>query len=152
MDKNAVGRSGEPIEMRVELGKIREFAHAVKDPNPVYLDEEAAKAEAGGVMPPPTFFVTQGFWDDGRGSVDLDLDWKRVLHGGQEYEYRRPVYAGDVLTARTRVADIFTKPGKRGGEMSFAILETEYRNQRGETVAIARSTLIETGKPVEKKD
>jgi hypothetical protein len=36
--------------------------------------------------------------------------------------------------------------------MTFAVLETEYKNQKGEVVLYARSTVIETAKPVEKKD
>ncbi len=61
-----IGRSGQPTTMRVELGKIREFARAIKDDNPIYFDEEHAKREAGGVMPPPTFTMTQAFWDETR--------------------------------------------------------------------------------------
>jgi acyl dehydratase len=150
MDKDAVGRTGSPVEMRVELGKVREFARAIKDDNSVYFDEERAKREQGGVMPPLTFTMTQGFW--GEGGPKLDLDFRRLLHGGQEFEYRKPVYAGDRLTATGRVADVYKKPGKRGGEMTFAVLETEYKNQKGEIVLVARSTLIETAKAVEKKD
>ncbi|MEA2624913.1 MAG: hypothetical protein QOD06_958 [Candidatus Binatota bacterium] len=150
MDKDAVGRTGSPVEMRVELGKVREFARAIKDDNSVYFDEERAKREQGGVMPPLTFTMTQAFW--GEGGPKLDLDFRRLLHGGQEFEYRKPVYAGDRLTATGRVADVYKKPGKRGGEMTFAVLETEYKNQNGEVVLVARSTLIETAKAVEKKD
>lgn len=147
-----IGRSGSPVTMRVEHGKIREFASAIKDDNPIYFDEERAKREAGGVMPPPTFTMTQAFWDDGRGRIDLGLDLRRVLHGEQEFEYLRPIYAGDVLAATGRISNVEKRPGKRGGEMTLVTLETEYKNQRGEVVLYARSTIIETAKPVEKKD
>ncbi len=152
MDKDAIGRSGAPVTMRIEQGKIREFARAIRDDNPVYFDEAHAKKEAGGILPPPTFTMTQAFWEDGSGRIALDMDLRRVLHGGQEFEYVRPIHAGDVLTAQGRVADVYKKPGKRGGEMTFAVLETEFRNQRGEVVLYSRSTLIETAKAVEKKD
>ena len=152
MDKDAIGRTSTPMTMRIEYGKIREFARAIKDDNPIYFDEEHAKREAGGIMPPPTFTMTQAFWEDGRGRIPLDMDLRRVLHGGQEFEYVRPIHAGDVLTAQGRVADVYKKPGKRGGEMTFAVFETEFRNQRGEVVLYSRSTIIETAKAVEKKD
>jgi acyl dehydratase len=138
--------------MRVEFGKIREFARAIKDDNPLYFDEEHAKREAGGVMPPPTFTMTQAFWDDGRGRIDLGLDMRRVLHGEQEFEYVKPIYAGDTLTAQGKIANVEKRPGKRGGEMTLVTMETEYKNQRGEVVLYSRSTIIETAKPVEKKD
>jgi len=147
-----IGRSGRPVTMRVEFGKIREFAAAIKDENPIYFDEDYAKKEAGGVPPPPTFMMTQGFWDDGRGHIDLGLDLRRVLHGEQEFEYVKPVVAGDTLTAQGRISSVEKRPGKRGGEMTLVTLETEYKNQRGEVCLYSRSTIIETAKPVEKKD
>ncbi|MGH7819878.1 MAG: FAS1-like dehydratase domain-containing protein [Candidatus Binatia bacterium] len=147
-----IGRSGKPSTMRVEFGKVREFARAIKDDNPLYCDEAYAEKEAGGVMPPLTFTMTQAFWDDPGNRIDLGLDMRRVLHGSQEFEYVRPVHAGDRLTAQGRIADVYKKPGKRGGEMTFVVLETEYKNQRGEVALYSRSTIIETAKAVEKKD
>lgn len=151
MDRDALGKTGVPMRMRVEHGKIREFAHAIKDDNPMYFDEEYARAEAGGILAPPTFTVALAFWDDGGGRRPIDVDLRRLLHGGQEFEFVRPIRAGDVLTAQARVADVYTKPGKRGGEMTFAVIETEFKNQDGDVVLYSRSTLIETSKPVEKK-
>jgi acyl dehydratase len=147
-----IGRSGKPATMRVEFGKIREFARAIKDDNPLYFDEAHAKREAGGVMPPPTFTMTQAFWEGPESRIELDLDLRRVLHGEQEFEYVKPVYAGDVLTGQGRISAVEKRPGKRGGEMTLVTLETEYKNQKGEVCLYARSTIIETAKPVEKKD
>ncbi|PYM78841.1 MAG: dehydratase, partial [Candidatus Rokuibacteriota bacterium] len=59
-----------------------------------------------------------------------------------------PIHAGDVLTAVSTVVDVYEKPGKRGGSMNFAVIETEYRNQGGTLVARARSVSIETGQVV----
>ncbi|MGH7857446.1 MAG: MaoC family dehydratase N-terminal domain-containing protein [Candidatus Binatia bacterium] len=146
-----IGRSGKPSTMRVELGKVREFARAIKDDNPIYFDEAHAEKEAGGVVAPLTFTMTQAFWDEPGNRIDLGLDMRRVLHGSQEFEYVRPVHAGDRLTAQGRISDVYKKPGKRGGEMTFVVLETEYKNQRGEVTLYSRSTIIETAKAVEKK-
>ncbi len=150
MDKSAVGRTGQPVTMVVELGKVREFARAVKDPNPVYFDEDLARREAGGIMAPPTFLMTIGFWDDGRGRPKLDMDLRRLLHGEQEFEYLKPIYVGDVLTAVSRVEKVFEKQGARGGTMTFAVTATEFRNQKDELVAVSRSTAIETGQVVKR--
>jgi acyl dehydratase len=151
MDKGAIGRSGQPVTMVIERGKVREFARAVKDDNPIYRDEDFAQHEAGGILAPPTFLMTLGFWDDGRGRPKLDMDLRRVLHGEQEFEYLKPIYVGDVLTAVSRVEDVFEKQGSRGGTMTFAVTATEFRNQRSELVAISRSTTIETGQVVKKE-
>ena len=148
VDKSYIGQSGAPVTMHVERGKIREFARAIKDDDPLYFDEEHARREAGGIMPPVTFLQTAQYWDDGDGRPRVPFDLKRVLHGEQEYEFLRPIYVGDVLTAVSRIVDVYEKPGKRGGSMNFAVTETEYKNQRGELVARARHITIETGQVV----
>ena len=61
-DKSDIGKVGKPVTLRIEAGKIREFAKAIKDPNPLYFDEASAKAERGGIMPPPTFLMTIAHW------------------------------------------------------------------------------------------
>lgn len=148
VDRSWIGKSGEPVVMHVDRGKIREFAKAIKDDDPVYLDEAHATREAGGIMPPVTFLETLRLWDDGRGRPRPPIDLKRALHGEQDYELLRPIHAGDVLTARSRVADVYEKPGRRGGTMTFVVTETEFTNQRGELVARARAVGIETGQVV----
>ena len=149
VDKSYIGRSGAPVTMHVERGKIREFARAIKDDDPMYFDEAHATREAGGIMPPVTFLQTVTHWDnDGSSRVRVPFDLKRVLHGEQEYEFLKPIHAGDVLTAVSRIVDLYEKPGKRGGSMSFAVTETEYKNERGELVARARHITIETGQVV----
>lgn len=143
-----VGMEAGTITFPVERGKIHEFAGALRDENPVYHDPQAAK-EAGfpDVIAPPTFTVVQQFFTDQVRTIpDLGLDYARVLHGEQEFEYVRPVAAGDTLTGRTRVSQTYEKEGKRGGTMRFVVLETTYTNQRGEECVITRMTLIETAK------
>jgi acyl dehydratase len=148
VDRSYIGKTGEPVTMHVERGKIREFARAIKDDDPLYFDEAYATREAGGIMPPVTFLQTVTHWDDGRGRPRPPIDLKRALHGEQEYEFLQPIHAGDVLTAVSRIADIYEKPGKRGGTMGFVVTEIEFKNQRGELVARARHVTIETGQVV----
>ena len=150
MQKSEIGNTSAPLTMHIERGKIREFARAIKDDNPLYRDEEHAKKQAGGIMPPPTFTMTSTFWSDGPGKPLLTYDFRRLLHGEQEFEYLAPIHAGDVLTSTTRVADVFEKEGSRGGKMTLGIIETTFVNQRGEKVLLSRSTLIETAGVVEK--
>jgi acyl dehydratase len=139
IDRSLIGQWGPEGTMRVELGKVREFARAVKDANPVYFDASHALA-------PPTFLMTIAHWmgDLGQTRSAIKLDYRRLLHGEQEFEYVRPIHAGDVLTFRSRTKDVFEKEGRRGGKMLFVIGETEFRNQRGEVVAYTRNTAIQT--------
>ena len=92
--------------------------------------------------------TTLGHWEGRRGRPQLKLDLKRVLHGEQEYEYLKPIYAGDILTAVTKVSDVYEKEGSRGGTMTFIVIDTEFTNQNGEKVAVARNAILETDKVV----
>jgi acyl dehydratase len=147
-DQSDIGKTGKPVTIHIERGKIREFTKSIKDRSPLYRDEELANAEIGGIMPPPTFLVTLNHWDEGEGRPRVKLDLPRVLHGEQEFEYLKPIYAGDVLTGLTTVTNVFEKTGGRGGTMTFVVMDTEFTNQKGEKVAITRNTILETGQVV----
>ncbi len=99
-------------------------------------------------MPPITFLQTVSHWDDGRGRPRLPFDLKRVLHGEQEFEFLAPIHVGDVLTVVSTIVDMYEKPGKRGGTMTFAVTETEYRKQDGSAGRPRRAVGIETGQVV----
>jgi hypothetical protein len=120
-------------EFAVEAGKLREFARAVHD-------------DHGDASAPPTFpvYVTAAYVE--RLVVEiLKLDRRRTVHGEQEYEYLRPLRAGDRLRCRARVVEDYVKEGKRGGRMRFVVCETEMRDAAtGELVVRERATAIET--------
>ncbi len=148
-DRSNIGKTGKPFKMPIEWSKVREFARAIKDPNPLYFDPELAKKEAGGIPVPVTFLQTSSFWQDGDSSPGMGgFDIRRILHGEQEFELLKPIFVGDTLTGVSKVADIIEKEGGRCGKMTMLLMETEYTNQKNEKVAIARSTLIETGQAV----
>jgi len=150
MDLSATGRTFPTYEFRVERGKIREFADAIGDTNPIYRDPEfAAKSPAAGIVAPPT--MLRSFLYETRDSVEaLNVkDWSYIVHGEQEFEYLAPVLAGDVLTAQDSIVSIVEKESRRAGKLQIAVIETIFHNQRGEKVQIARRTLVETSKRIE---
>jgi len=69
---------------------------------------------------------------------ELGLDFSRVLHGNQEYEYRRPLQEGETLEVRCRLGSIRVLGGN-----AFLVLVTELVDPAGDVVCTARSTLIE---------
>jgi len=145
MDLSAAGKTFPPYEFRVERGKIKEFADAIGDPNPIYRDPGATTS---GVVAPPTFLRT--FLHEPRtASEALKVkDWSYIVHGEQEFEYFAPVVAGDVLTANERIVSITEKESRRAGKLHIAVIETVFHNQRGEKVQVARRTLVETGQRI----
>jgi acyl dehydratase len=149
MDPNAAGKTFPPYEFHVERGKIREFADALGDPNPIYRDPDyAKKTELGGIVAPPTLLRTFLYEPRAAAEALQVKDWSYIVHGEQEFEYLAPILAGDVLTAQDRIVSITEKESRRAGLLQIAVIETVFRNQRGEQVQIARRTLVETGKRI----
>jgi acyl dehydratase len=143
IDRSVIGEWGPEATMVVELGKVREFAKAVKDPSPAFSRGDRPLA-------PPTFLMSMAHWigDLGATRQGIKLDYRRLLHGEQEFEYLQPIRVGDVLRFRSRTKDVFAKQGKRGGTMTFVVGETEFRNQAGDVVAYLRNVAIETADAV----
>jgi hypothetical protein len=136
-EASEVGATGTPFEVFVERGKIREFAAAMQSENPAY--------QGPGAVVPPTFLTTATSWAPPGSRVVVGFDRRRLLHGEQEYVFHGPLpRAGDTLIAQERLVDRYAKPGKRGGEMHFAVVVTEFRSPSGDLVAEARATFIQT--------
>ncbi len=146
-ERSLVGKTYPPFTVRVEHGKIREYAEAIRDDNPLYRDEEAARRSPfGAIITPPTF--ARNFWWEGTAvQDDLGFDPRYRIHGEQEFEYYQPIVAGELLTGQIKIANLYEKAGRRGGKMTFAVIETTYTNAGGEQVLVARRTLIETEPP-----
>lgn len=72
------------------------------------------------------------------GDPELDLDFRRVVHGSQAFEYLRPLLVGETLMVEARIASIRQK-----GDNGFLTVEMTMRGADGAVAAIARSTMIE---------
>lgn len=146
-DPSMAGKELPPHRITVERGKIREFALATGDDNPLYVDREAA-VQAGyrDVIAPPTFGIALELWaglDFEALCRALALDPVKVLHGEEGYEYCGELHPGDEVTLRTRVVAVTEKQGEKGGGMWLLALETAFENAAGETVLKKRTTVVE---------
>lgn len=138
-----------PSSFPVERGKIHEFANAILSDDPLFHDEPRAR-EAGlsGVVAPPTYTSVDMLFNPDLGDVRAELDMRFVLHGSQVYEFERPLFAGDTLTAREPSIRRFSKQGRRGGEMHFVETTVEYEDAAGALVVRVINTLIQTERAV----
>ncbi len=137
------------FELPVERGKVREFALAVGEDNPVFFDPEAARQQGlPDIVAPPTFTVSQ-IWhvprEEREERLGAGLDYARVLHGEQEFVYRRLPFAGETLRGTMRISRDVSKDGRRGGTMRFVTYESRFTDAEGEEVLTAYYTLIQTG-------
>ncbi|MDQ4027961.1 MAG: MaoC family dehydratase N-terminal domain-containing protein [Actinomycetota bacterium] len=138
------------FELAVERGKIREFALAVGEDNQLFFDpEEARRHGLPDIVAPPTFTVTQ-LWevprDEREKRLGARLDYDHVLHGEQEFTYKRFPVAGEVLRGTMRISSDVTKEGRRGGTMRFVTYESRFVDADGDEVLTAHYTLLETSK------
>lgn len=138
------GKEYAPYVVHVERGKIKEFARAIGDLSPFYLDDEVGRASPwGDVIAPPTFAITFKDEKADTGSMlkDLGTDISRILHGEQEFEHWKPIRPGDTLLCRTRIADIYEKSGK-SGPMAFVVRETTITDADNDVVAKVRGITV----------
>jgi acyl dehydratase len=138
------------FQLPVTLEKVQDFAVAVGEDNPVFSDADTARLAGFPEIPaPPTFTVTQIFQvprDERERRLGANLNYERVLHGEQEFIFKRLPVAGENLKGTMRIAKDFTKEGKRGGQMRFVTYETRFEDEAGDEVLTALYTLIETSK------
>jgi acyl dehydratase len=140
---DAIGKSYEPTTYAVGREKIREYASAVGETNPLHHDVEAARAAGhADVVAPPMFAVvySQRAVVPALFDPEVGINFAMMLHGSQEFVWGPLVVAGDEIGTTTTVKDI----ADRGG-MGFYVFESVSVNQNGETVCTGTWTNIVRG-------
>ena len=144
VDQSFIGRVYPPTRpYEVGREKIREFADAVNDPNPVYRDKAAAQALGySDVIAPPTFAITLTLPAGGQVIKDPEfgIDYSRVVHGEQRFVHHRPIVAGDVLQVIVTVEDIRIAAGN-----DIVTNRADVVTIDGEQVCTARSVIVARG-------
>jgi acyl dehydratase len=159
VDRSIIGTPTSATRVVIERGPLAAFASAVKEENPVFHRADAAKtAGFDGLPAPPTYsfgwrhtgVVPENQPPDPTNGQNvmaemigkLMSDGGLVLHGEQEFEYHRPVVAGDVLVGEGTVTDVYEKESK-GKTMTFLVMETVWTDdETGEPVITERFNLI----------
>jgi acyl dehydratase len=132
-----------PVTYAVGREKVREYARSVGETNPLHLDLDAARA-AGypDLVAPPMFAVVYTSPAIGPAMLDpeVGMDFSRMVHGAQEFEWGPLVVAGYEITTEVELADV----SERGG-MGFYVFESRSDNQDGERVCTGKWTCIVRG-------
>ena len=143
VNTQAIGKQYEPITYSVGREKIREYARAVGETDPLYLDLEAARAAGyGDLVAPPMFAVVYSAPAVGPPIFDpaIELNFAMMVHGAQEFVWGAPVVAGDEITTTASVKDISEADGR-----GYYVFESVSVNQRGEAVCRGTWTNIVRG-------
>ena len=142
IDRRHIGKLLRPAVLDIERGRLRFFAQAIGESDPIYTDQAAARAAGYPDLPaPPTFLFAAEL--DGQSITamldDLGVALNRILHGEQQFTYLTPVCAGDTVTVASRVSDIYAK---KGGALEFIVKDSTVTNQFGVKVAEMRSVIV----------
>ena len=135
--KDMIGRVLSTGSATVTAQHVVEFADALGDSDPRYRGTSA-------VAPPtyPIAFMVQAMSGGMETFQELNLNFMTLVHGEQEFEYRRPIRVGETLALTGRIADIYEKQSSSGGILDFVVLETEAADDQGDTVFFSRNVLI----------
>jgi acyl dehydratase len=142
IDKRFIGHTMPGFNARVEAGRLRFFAEATGQTDPIYTDEAAARAAGHPALPVPlTFLFCLEMESPNPAAIRelLGIDYRRLLHGEQSFSFHSMAYAGDVLHFEQRIDDIYDK---KAGALEFVVRLTQVSNQRGEAVADLRCVTI----------
>jgi acyl dehydratase len=112
VDPAFIGTQLPATTLTIDTGRLRFFAKAIGETNPLYTDVDAAKAAGHPNLPaPPTFLFSVELEnpDQFRWLADQGIDPRFVLHGEQSFTYHSIAHAGDTLTATPRIVDVSSK-------------------------------------------
>jgi len=136
VNTGAVGKRFPTVTYAVGREKIREFARAVGETDPLYHRVEAARA-AGypDVVAPPMFAVVYALPALAPAMFDpeVGIDFARLVHGGQEFTWNGLVVAGDEITTTATLVEVSERAGN-----GFFTFETRSVNQDGTEVCVGR--------------
>ncbi|MFC9998622.1 MaoC family dehydratase N-terminal domain-containing protein [Nocardia sp. NPDC127526] len=142
LDPSVIGTQLPPTTLTVDAGRLRFFAKAIGETDPVFTDPEAARAAGYPNLPvPPTFLfgIELEQPDPFEWLAGLGVDLRRVLHGEQSFTYHATAVAGDVLTAAPVIGNVYSK---KGGALEFIEKTSTVTRADGELVAELKSVLV----------
>lgn len=142
LDRSFIGHESPGTSLLLTRSRLQLFAKATGQSDPIYSDPEVAWRAGHRDLPaPPSFLMAIELEapDPFGWIAEIGADLRSVLHGEQRFTYHRMAYAGDELTTKSVLTDIYTK---RDGELEFVVRTTSVKNQDGELVADLAGVII----------
>ncbi len=142
LNRNLIGKTYEPVIFRVTDQRLKFFAKATGQTDPIYFDHDIAVTQGHrGIVCPPTFLIVVGMEQKNPFQFleDLDVKIERMLHAGQEFIYEEIVYEGDKLRMDTKIIDMYDK---KEGLLQFCNLESKFTNQNSKHIATLKNTIV----------
>jgi len=142
IDRKWIGHRLPASVLPIERTRLQFFAKAIGETDPVYTDADAARAAGYADLPAPPTFLFAAELDSGmtfRLLDDLQIPIAKLLHGEQRFTYHRAACAGDTVTVRSTITEIYDR---KGGALEFVVKESQATNQHEQPVAELRTVLV----------
>ena len=142
MDKKWIGFKLPTSVLNIDRSRLRFFAKAIGETSSVYTDVEAARAAGYADLPAPPTFLFAAELDSGASDQllqKLEVPIAKILHGEQSFCYHQSACAGDTITVRSQVDDIYDK---KNGALEFIVKSSRATNQHEQLVAEMRTVIV----------
>ena len=142
IDKKWIGFKLPTSELNIDRSRLRFFAKAIGETSSIYTDVEAARAAGYADLPAPPTFLFAAELDSGASDLllqKLEVPIAKILHGEQSFCYHRSACAGDTITVRSQVDDIYDK---KNGALEFIVKSSRATNQHEQLVAEMRTVIV----------
>jgi acyl dehydratase len=141
-----IGRpiAGEQLKEPIAVNDIRRWVQGMNYPNRLHFDEEFAAVSGFGRIVAPQSFAVCTISGHGAGpAVQGRIEGSHMLFGGDEWWFFGPrIEPGDLISATRLAFDYRVTNTRFSGPTVLQRGDTNYFNQRGEPVAIQRSTAV----------
>lgn len=132
LDTKFIGKKYPKVKYEIGKEKIKEYAMATGDLNPIYFSDEKQ-------ITPPMFAVVYAkeMLENILLDSELEINLAKLLHLEQDFEFYREVYPKDTITTDGEILDIRAKKG-----ISFLTVKTTSYNQNNEIVSVGKWTFV----------
>ena len=142
LDRNLIGKKYDPVIFTVTDQRLRFFAKATGQTDPIYFDHDAALSKGyNGIVCSPTFLYAVSMEQKYPFEFlnDLKIKIESILHAEQEFLYEKMICSGDTLTMTTEIVDMYDK---KEGLLQFLILESKFIDQNNMHTATMKNTIV----------
>lgn len=120
------GRTYPAVKIEIDSGRVAEFARAIGSDPADGVPPTYAAVYSLGVTAPHLF-----------GDEDAAVDFAKLLHAEQEFEWERQPEVGETVVSRGRVASDVSRRGMR-----FVTFETDTTDEKGATLCRSRALFV----------